>query len=75
MGFRADPGIFDDPTGSREDAFSEMARNRIWDCFLNDFSARLKPEAKRVILHTRWHQDDLARRILEEAKRTRQMRL
>jgi hypothetical protein len=65
VGFRADLGIIDDPTGSRGDTFSEIARNRIWDCFLNDFSARL----------TRGHQDNLARRILEEAKRTRQMRL
>jgi predicted phage terminase large subunit-like protein len=70
-GFRADLGIIDDPFGSRDDAFSEIVRERIWDWFVNDFSARLKPGGKRVIMHTRWHEDDLAGRILEEAKRGR----
>ena len=66
-GFRADLGIIDDPFGSREDAFSERVRDRIWEWYINDFSTRLKPNAKRVIMHTRWHQDDLAGRILEQA--------
>jgi predicted phage terminase large subunit-like protein len=70
-GFRADLGIIDDPIGSRDDAFSEIVRERTYDWFVNDFSARLKPGAKRVIMHTRWHLDDLAGRILEEAKRGR----
>jgi predicted phage terminase large subunit-like protein len=71
-GFRADLGIIDDPFGSREDAFSERVRDRVWDWYINDFSARLKPNAKRVIMHTRWHTDDLAGRILEQAKATGQ---
>ena len=67
-GFRADLGIIDDPFGSREDAFSERVRDRVWDWYINDFSARLKPGAKRIIMHTRWHTDDLAGRIIEQAE-------
>ncbi len=69
-GFRADIGIIDDPFGRREDAFSERVRERVWDWYINDFSARLKPGAKRIVMHTRWHQDDLAGRIIEQAERT-----
>lgn len=66
-GFRADLGIIDDPFGSKEDAYSERIRERVWEWYINDFSARLKPDAKRVIMHTRWHLDDLAGRIIEQA--------
>lgn len=66
-GFRADLGIIDDPFGSKEDAYSERVRNRVWDWYLNDFSQRLSPHAKRVIMHTRWHADDLAGRIIDQA--------
>ncbi|MBS0219150.1 MAG: phage terminase large subunit [Proteobacteria bacterium] len=71
-GFRADLGIIDDPFGSKEDAYSERIRDRVWDWYINDFSARLKPGAKRVIMHTRWHLDDLAGRVIEHAAQTGQ---
>lgn len=71
-GFRADLGIIDDPFGSKEDAYSERIRDRVWDWYINDFSARLKPGAKRVIMHTRWHLDDLAGRIIQQAEATGQ---
>lgn len=67
-GFRADLGIIDDPFGSKEDAYSQRIRDRVWDWYINDFSARLKPNAKRVIMHTRWHLDDLAGRVIDQAK-------
>lgn len=68
-GFRADLGIIDDPFGSREDADSETIREKIIDWFMADFSARLKPGAKRVVMHTRWREDDLAGFIMTEAKK------
>jgi predicted phage terminase large subunit-like protein len=61
-GFRADHGIIDDPFGSREDAESDTIRDRIWDWYTDDFTARLTPHARQVIMHTRWHDDDLAGR-------------
>jgi len=69
MGFRADLGIIDDPAGSAEDAFSELNRGKLWDWFVTSFVTRLKPGAKVVVMHQRWHQDDLAGRLIEAAKR------
>lgn len=67
-GFRADLGLIDDPFGKKADAYSENKRTAVWEWYLNDFSARLKPNAKRVIMHTRWHVDDLAGRVEALAK-------
>ncbi|MCJ2085521.1 phage terminase large subunit [Methylobacterium sp. E-005] len=66
MGFRADLGIIDDPFGSREDAESKRIRDARWEWYVNDFSSRLKPGAKRVIMHQRWHEDDLAGRVIQQ---------
>lgn len=68
-GFRADLGIVDDPYGSKEDAYSERIREKVWDWFTHDFSSRLKPGAKRVVMHTRMHEDDLAGRIITEGNK------
>ena len=68
-GFRADLGLIDDPFGSREDAWSETVRAKRWDWYIDDFSARLKPSAKRVIMHTRWHEEDIAGRVLEQVNK------
>lgn len=68
-GFRADLGLGDDFFGSREDAFSETVRRKRWDWYIDDFSARLKPGAKRILMNTRWHEEDVAGRILEQIKR------
>jgi hypothetical protein len=57
--------LIDDPVKSREDADSELTRQKQWDWYINDFQTRLKPNAKQLIVQTRWHQDDLSGRILE----------
>lgn len=68
-GFRADLGLGDDFFGSREDAYSETVRRKRWDWYVDDFSARLKPGAKRILMNTRWHEEDVAGRVLEQIKR------
>jgi predicted phage terminase large subunit-like protein len=68
-GFRADLGLGDDFFGNREDAYSEPVRQRRWDWYIDDFSARLKPGAKRIFMNTRWHEDDVAGRVLDQIKR------
>lgn len=65
-GFRADLGLGDDFFGSREDAYSETVRKKRWEWYLDDFSARLKPRAKRILMNTRWHEDDVAGRSLRQ---------
>jgi predicted phage terminase large subunit-like protein len=57
--------IIDDPVKSREEANSEAYRNRLWDWYTDDLYTRLEPNASLILIQTRWHQDDLAGRILD----------
>lgn len=63
-GRRADLALIDDPVGSKEDAYSEISREHNWNWLNYDFRTRLKPNASLVLVQTRWHEDDLAGRIL-----------
>ena len=63
-GFRAKLGLIDDPIRSRQDADSELIRDRIWDWYINDFKTRLVPHAAEILIQTRWREDDLAGRAL-----------
>jgi hypothetical protein len=63
-GFRAKLGLIDDPIRSRQDADSELIRDRIWDWYINDFKTRLVPHAAEILIQTRWSEDDLAGRAL-----------
>ena len=65
-GRRADVAVIDDPVKSREEADSEVVRARVYDWYLADLRTRLKPGAAIVLIITRWHEDDLAGRILPE---------
>lgn len=68
-GRRADLGLIDDPIRSREEADSELIRDKQWDWYNHDFFTRLKPQARQILIQTRWHEDDLGGRLLErEAK-------
>lgn len=67
-GFRADLADIDDPIRSRQDAESESVRDRIWEWYKSDLSTRLKPGARIILTQTRWHEDDLAGRVLEEMR-------
>lgn len=67
-GRRADLVIIDDPVKSREDADSERSRDKAWDWYVNDLLTRLKPNAKQILVMTRWHEDDLGGRILERER-------
>ncbi len=68
-GFRADLANIDDPIRSREDADSQQVRDRIWDWYKSDLSPRLKPNARIILTNTRWHEDDLAGRVITEMER------
>src|SRR6516165_9175256 len=63
-GFRADLAIIDDPVRSREDADSALVREKTWDWYKSDLSTRMKPGGRIVVISTRWHEDDLAGRLL-----------
>jgi len=63
-GKRGDGGIVDDPVPGREQADSETFRRKAWLWWNDDFLQRLKPDAWIAYIATRWHEDDIAGRIL-----------
>jgi predicted phage terminase large subunit-like protein len=65
-GRRADLVVIDDPVRSREDVDSELIRNKVWDWYKSDLYTRLKPGGRIVLIQTRWHEDDLAGRLLAD---------
>lgn len=64
-GFRADLAIIDDPVRSREEADSATVREKIWAWWLADLRTRLRPGGRVALVMTRWHEDDLAGRLLD----------
>lgn len=65
-GQSADLIIIDDPIKSAIEANSEVYRNRIWEEFLNSIYTRLSAKGKIVIIQTRWNEDDLIGRVMNE---------
>lgn len=64
-GTPVDLGIIDDPFKDRIEANSETYRNRVWGWYQDVFLTRLHNDSKQLMLFTRWHEDDLAGRILD----------
>jgi predicted phage terminase large subunit-like protein len=58
--------VIDDPVRNRADAESETFRDKVWDWFNDDIYTRLEPNASIILIQTRWHEDDLAGRLLKE---------
>ncbi|MGD9563275.1 MAG: phage terminase large subunit [Pyrinomonadaceae bacterium] len=65
-GFGGQLIVIDDPVKSRAEAESPTYRERLWDWYRNDLYTRLEPNAAVILIQTRWHQDDLAGRLLQE---------
>jgi phage terminase large subunit-like protein len=61
-------GLIDDPFKGRAEAYSETIRNSVWDWYRSVFYTRQEPDAIIVLIMTRWHDDDLAGRILRMEK-------
>jgi predicted phage terminase large subunit-like protein len=64
----ADLGLIDDPFKDRQEANSANTRERVWNWYISTFYTRLMPNAAIVITLTRWHEDDLAGRLLNAQK-------
>jgi hypothetical protein len=65
-GNRANGIIIDDPVKGREQADSPTIRDKTWDAYNDDLKTRLIPGGWICLIQTRWHEDDLAGRILPE---------
>lgn len=57
--------VIDDPIKNRAEADSERYRESLWDEFEHSMLSRLAAGAKVILIMTRWHEDDLAGRIIE----------
>lgn len=65
-GNRVDWIVWDDLIKGREQAESEGVRQKTWDAYMDDLQTRRKPTTREVGISTRWHEDDVAGRILPE---------
>lgn len=70
----ADRFVVDDPYRNAEDANSEMFREQVWRWFNGVVFSRCHDGTAIVIVHTRWHQDDLIGRLCDKDHPERQGR-
>lgn len=62
-GHGADVLIIDDPTKNREEAESPTVRRKVWEWFTSTALTRMEPGSSAIVVHTRWHPDDLIGRL------------
>ena len=55
--------IIDDPLKNREEAESQVMRDKIWDWYTSTAYTRLEKDAAVIVITTRWHMDDLVGRL------------
>lgn len=67
-GERADLVFLDDPIGHTEEVDSQEKREKLWRWFWTDLRTRLRPGGRIVLMMTRWHEDDIAGRLLKRAR-------
>lgn len=58
--------IIDDPVKNRQEADSVTYRERLWEEWQNSIKTRTQAGTKIIIIQTRWHEDDLAGRVIRE---------
>lgn len=63
-GFGFDCILIDDPIKKRDEAESEIYRDKVWDWYTDDLYTRLEPGGAIILTLTRWHHDDLAARAI-----------
>jgi predicted phage terminase large subunit-like protein len=56
--------IIDDPFADAEQAGSQYYRDRVWEWWQAVASTRLAPGAPVIVILTRWHEDDLAGKLV-----------
>lgn len=61
----ADLIVIDDPVKNRIEADSETDRNKKWSDYIDSIESRISAGGKIILIMTRWHEDDLAGRLLQ----------
>lgn len=67
-GMGADIGVIDDPVKDAEQAGSKTYRDKVWEWYTTTFYTRLSPKSGVLLCMTRWHEDDLAGRLLKASE-------
>lgn len=62
----ADLIVIDDPVKNRIEADSETDRNKKWADYVDSIESRISAGGKIILIMTRWHEDDLAGRLMEQ---------
>lgn len=60
-----DIGIIDDPIKDRAEAMSSTIREGLWSWYQDVFETRLHNNSQHILIQTRWHEDDLAGKLLK----------
>ncbi len=60
--------IIDDPLKNAKEANSKVVRDAIWEWYVSTAYTRLTPDGAIILVLTRWHEDDLAGRLLKAAE-------
>lgn len=64
-GTPADIAIIDDPIKDAAEAYSLTYRDKVWEWYNSVLTTRLHNNSRQLFIMTRWHEDDLAGRILK----------
>ena len=65
-GTPVDLAIIDDPVKDAIEAYSQTYRDRVWEWYVNVLLTRLHNGSRQILIMTRWHEDDLAGRLLKK---------
>jgi phage terminase large subunit-like protein len=66
-------GIIDDPFKNREEADSPVTRESRYNWYRSTFYTRQEGSSMIVFILTRWHEDDLAGRVLRDAAQAKRL--
>jgi hypothetical protein len=60
--------LVDDPVKNAEEAYSIVYRNKVFDNYRTAAGTRMAEHGRKCLVMTRWHEDDLAGRLLKLAQ-------
>jgi predicted phage terminase large subunit-like protein len=70
-----DIGIIDDPIKNAKESLSQTVKEGIWQWYQSVFKTRLSENSGQVIIATRWAEDDLIGRIIEQYEDSGRLKL
>ncbi len=65
--------LVDDPVKNAESVITDLSRDKMWDWWVSTAYTRLMPGGSAIVVQTRWHEDDLAGRLIEQTQTGEEM--